>query len=155
MRSITNDYIFEPKIDGHRLILSHTNGETRLFTRHNNDCTRQYPELLSVPFMDDIILDGEIACVDPDTGAISFESVMERFSAKKADKVRRLSEQLPANYIVFDVLRYKGVDLRGLPLKQRKEVLGSIPFLMKRVISLRSFARANVFYPVESKQIHG
>lgn len=123
-----DDYIFEPKIDGHRLILSHTNGETRLFTRHNNDCTRQYPELLSAPFTEDIVLDGEIACVNPATGAICFESVMERFSAKKADKVRRLSEHLPANYIVFDVLRYKGEDLCGLPLEQRKEILASIPF---------------------------
>ncbi|MGG1600355.1 ATP-dependent DNA ligase, partial [Paenibacillus naphthalenovorans] len=39
------DYVFEPKIDGHRLILSRTGGQTRLYTRHNNDCTRQYPEL--------------------------------------------------------------------------------------------------------------
>jgi DNA ligase-1 len=39
------DHIFEPKIDGHRLILSRQNGLTRLYTRHNNDCTRQYPEM--------------------------------------------------------------------------------------------------------------
>ncbi|UKS30174.1 ATP-dependent DNA ligase [Paenibacillus sp. HWE-109] len=124
----SDDYIFEPKVDGHRLIYSQTNGATRLFTRHNNDCTRQYPELLAFPFADDIVLDGEVACVDPATGAICFESVMERFSAKKADKVRRLSEQLPANFVVFDILRYKGEDLRSLPLEKRKEILASVSF---------------------------
>jgi len=45
-----DNYIYEPKIDGHRLILSHINGQTRLYTRHNNDCTRQYPELASFTF---------------------------------------------------------------------------------------------------------
>jgi DNA ligase 1 len=120
-----DNYIFEPKIDGHRLILSHTNGVTRLFTRHNTECTRQYPELLSLPFTEDIILDGEVACTNA-TGAVCFESVMERFSAHKTDKIRRLSESQPVNYVVFDILRYKGEDLRGLPLEQRKEILASI-----------------------------
>ncbi|SDP10236.1 DNA ligase-1 [Paenibacillus sp. yr247] len=122
----SNDYIHEPKIDGIRLLLSHTQGVTRLFTRHNNDYTIQYPELLSVPFTEDILVDGEVACVDPNSGAICFESIMERFSAKKTDKIRRLSEKLPANYIIFDILRYKGEDLRGLPLVKRKEILTDI-----------------------------
>jgi DNA ligase 1 len=50
---------------------------------------------------------------------------MERFSAKKATKIRQLSEKLPVNYLVFDILRYKGVDLRSLPLEKRKEILAS------------------------------
>ncbi|WP_397386183.1 hypothetical protein [Paenibacillus sp. VCA1] len=40
-----SDYIFEPKVDGHRLIFSQESGAIRLYTRHHNDCTRQYPEL--------------------------------------------------------------------------------------------------------------
>jgi len=30
-------YIFEPKIDGHRLLLVRSGGVVRLFTRHEND----------------------------------------------------------------------------------------------------------------------
>lgn len=126
-----DNYIFEPKIDGHRLILSRMNGETRLYTRHNNEVTRQYPELWDVG-VDDIILDGEVACVDS-TGAICFESVMERFSARKSDTVQRLSQRLPANYIVFDILRFKGKDLRGLSLAQRKDILAGIDFSNPRI----------------------
>ncbi|KKO54489.1 ATP-dependent DNA ligase [Paenibacillus sp. DMB20] len=120
-------YIFEPKIDGHRLIFSQQNGIVRLYTRHNNDCTRQYPEIAGVLFPHDIVLDGEIACVDPATGTSDFESVMARFQAKKADKIAALSVTQPATFVIFDVLQYNGKDLRRLPLMERKEILAQIP----------------------------
>jgi DNA ligase-1 len=118
-------YIFEPKIDGHRLIFSQQDGVIRLYTRHNNDCTRQYPEL-QLPFENDVILDGEVACVDPATGVSDFEAVMTRFQAKRADKVKRLTAELPAYYAIFDILMYRGQDLRRLPLTERKEILASL-----------------------------
>ncbi|WP_263560480.1 ATP-dependent DNA ligase [Paenibacillus polymyxa] len=121
-------YIFEPKIDGHRLIYSQQNGIVRLFTRHNNDCTRQYPEIASVTFPHDIVLDGEIACVDPTTGVSDFESVMSRFQARKTDKITKLVAELPATFVVFDVLSFKGEDLRSLPLMERKSLLASLMF---------------------------
>lgn len=120
-------FIFEPKIDGHRLIFSQQDGVVRLYTRHNNDCTRQYPEIAGALFPHDIVLDGEVACVDPATGVSEFESVMTRFQAKRSDKIARLSATLPAYYAVFDILRYKGEDQRKLPLMQRKEILASMP----------------------------
>ncbi len=120
-----SDYIFEPKIDGHRLIYSQQSGVVRLYTRHNNDCTQQYPEL-HLPFDDDIILDGEVACVDPLTGVSDFESVMNRFQTRNNDKIHGLTNTLPAYYAIFDILQYKGKDLRGLPLIKRKEILASI-----------------------------
>lgn len=119
-------YIFEPKIDGHRLIYSQTDEIVCLYTRHNNECTRQYPEIANAAFSQDVILDGEIACVDPLTGAINFESVMSRFQAKRTDKILRLTGSFPVTYVVFDILRFKGEDVRSLPLMQRKEILGSL-----------------------------
>jgi DNA ligase-1 len=120
-----SDYIFEPKVDGHRLVFSQESGVIRLYTRHNNDCTRQYPEL-HFPFDDDIILDGEIACVDPATGISDFEAVMTRFQAKKADKIDRLQQTHPVTFVVFDILQYKGRDLRKLPLTKRKAILSTL-----------------------------
>jgi len=118
-------YIFEPKIDGHRLLFSQVYGQIRLFTRHETDCTRQYPELL-VPFEDDILLDGEVACSDPETGLVDFEEVMTRFQVKKDQRIQQLAVKSPVTYVVFDILRYKGQDLRKLPLMRRKEILASI-----------------------------
>ncbi len=120
-----SDFIYEPKIDGHRLIYSQQDGKIRLYTRHNNDCTRQYPEL-QLPFSDDIILDGEVACVDPATGVSDFEAVMSRFQSRRANKILKLITTLPAYYAIFDILQYKGQDLRGLPLLRRKEILAGL-----------------------------
>lgn len=117
-----SDYLFEPKVDGHRLIYSQQSGNVRLYTRHNNDCTQQYPELL-LPFDSDIILDGEVACTDPLTGLNDFEAVMSRFSTRQHSKVQQLTKTLPATYAIFDVLQYKGQDLRKLPLIERKAIL--------------------------------
>lgn len=134
-------YIFEPKIDGHRLLFSQEDGQIRLYTRHETDCTRQYPELLT-PFENDILLDGEVACTDPDTGLVDFEEVMARFQLKKYQRIQQLAAKSPVTYVVFDILRYKGQDLRKLPLIGRKEILadiimpnkhfGVIPFVERR-----------------------
>lgn len=122
------NYLFEPKFDGHRLIYSHINGTTRLYTRHNNECTKAYPEIAAVPFSDDIILDGEVVVIDPYTGTVDFESVMSRFQASRDLTIKKLSKQFPVSFVVFDILRYKGQDLRGLPLMERKKILQSIDF---------------------------
>lgn len=120
-----SDFIYEPKVDGHRLIYSQQSGNVRLYTRHNNDCTRQYPELV-LPFDDDIILDGEVACTDPETGLNDFEAVMSRFSTKQSSKITQLIRILPVTFAIFDILQYKGQDLRKLPLIQRKAILQSL-----------------------------
>lgn len=109
-------YVFEPKIDGHRLILSRSNGVTRLYTRHNNDVTAKYPELIADG--PDIVLDGELAVMDPDTGIPDFELTMARFQSKRS--------RLLVSYVVFDILRYDGADLRNLPLLERKAVLDRV-----------------------------
>lgn len=127
-------YLFEPKIDGHRLILSMENGIVRLFTRHKNEVTSQYPELHNVPIEDnsDVVLDGEVACINPETGSIEFEMVMERFMMKKQFTIREAVVRQPVHFFVFDILRYKGEDLRSLPLLERKKIL-------EQVLSVNNF----------------
>lgn len=120
-----SDFIAEPKIDGHRLILSKVGGQLKLYTRHNNDCTIQYPELHDLPVDKDIILDGEVYCVD-ENGQVDFELVMSRFQTKGADKIAAAAKRSPVGYMVFDILHYNGLDLRGLPLLERKEILDHV-----------------------------
>lgn len=121
-------YLYEPKIDGHRLLLSSEAGQVRLFTRHNNDVTRQYPELHEVPITDnsDVVLDGEVACLNPVTGSIEFELVMERFAKRKPMAIQQAAIRQPVHHYVFDILRYKGRELRALPLTERKKILTEV-----------------------------
>ena len=62
-----------------------------------------------------MILDGELAVMDPDTGILDFELTMQRFQLKRS--------RLPISYVVFDILHYEGAELNGLPLLERKAVL--------------------------------
>lgn len=151
-----NSYFFEPKFDGHRAILSCFDGQIHIYTRHNNDCTRQYPELTCTPSTEDMILDGEIVCIDP-TGAVDFEAVMTRFQAGRADSIKRLTEQLPVTFVVFDILKYRGRDLRGLPLYKRKEILSSVSFNNSRIIKTPYIEGAGIalFEDICSKDMEG
>ncbi|QUL57594.1 ATP-dependent DNA ligase [Paenibacillus tritici] len=151
-----SDYIYEPKIDGHRLIFSQQAGKVRLYTRHDNDCTPQYPEL-QLPFADDIILDGEVACVDPATGVSDFEAVMSRFQSRRADKIQQLIATLPAYYAIFDILHYKSQDLRGLPLLRRKEILAglSLPSPSYGVVPHIEGAGEALFEQIEARGMEG
>ncbi|MEH7308168.1 ATP-dependent DNA ligase [Neobacillus drentensis] len=59
-----SEYIFEPKLDGIRMIASKINGKTTLWTRHKNQITTWFPELSDVPVPDDVILEGELVYGD-------------------------------------------------------------------------------------------
>jgi DNA ligase 1 len=152
-------YIYEPMIDGHRLILSMENGIVRLFTRHNNDVTLQYPELHNVPIEDntDVVLDGEVACIHPDTGAFEFERVIERFKTNKPMAIMEAAMRQPVVYFVFDILRYKGVDLRDRPLLERKLLLSQVLTdnnNFNRLIHIEGTGKS-MFAAIKEKQLEG
>ncbi|MNC14972.1 putative DNA ligase-like protein [compost metagenome] len=115
-------FIYEPKIDGHRILPYRRNGSLRLYTKQRVECTRQYPELQEMPTDDELVLDGEVCRIGPD-GGIDFESVMQRFLTAKAGKIRSAAASDPVHVVVFDILERNGRDLRGLPLLERKQIL--------------------------------
>jgi DNA ligase 1 len=116
------NWIYEPKMDGIRIILSQINNNLNLYTRHHNNVTSRYPELHHLPIKNDIILDGELICYDPDTKRVDFELCMERFMTRNPHKAKHI----PVQYVVFDILYYNGNDLRNLPLHRRKEILNFV-----------------------------
>ncbi|MGV2886105.1 ATP-dependent DNA ligase [Paenibacillus taichungensis] len=120
-------YIHEVKMDGHRLIFSHKKGISQLFTRHNNDCTLQYPELLHhVPTDDDVVLDGEVVCVPPGKETFEFEAVMDRFMLTKKPKIDYAARTSPVTAVIWDILELNGKSLRHLPLMERKRILSEV-----------------------------
>ncbi|MEY2195755.1 ATP-dependent DNA ligase [Neobacillus sp. BF23-41] len=113
-------YITELKLDGIRLILSKIDSKVRLYTRHNNDVTAKFPELLTIDIPDSTVLDGEILVTDQ-TGKPDFEAMMSRFMSK-----RNVIENGTLSYVVFDVIQYKGKSVTRLPLIDRKQLLEEI-----------------------------
>ena len=70
-----DDWLFEPKLDGVRAIVTLEDGVATLRSRRGNDMTKQYPTLSAVLARqpaNTIVLDGEIVAYD-ERGVPSFE----------------------------------------------------------------------------------
>ncbi|PZE20258.1 hypothetical protein [Paenibacillus xerothermodurans] len=123
-----DEYIFEPKLDGCRLLFSQTNKITALYDRFQHNVTRLFPELYHIGVDDDIVLDGVAANVNRSTGLIDSAGITRRLGMRKRSDINTDSVHNPCQYIVFDILHYKGRDLRGLPLSKRREILRQLVF---------------------------
>lgn len=108
-------YLTELKLDGIRLIYSvGPDGKVRLYTRHKNEVTARFPELHGADLPPDTILDGELIVSDSE-GKPDFEAMMSRFMSRR--------DATPVHFVAFDILRYKGEDVRKQPLMVRKAFL--------------------------------
>lgn len=119
-------YIFEPKIEGFRLLLFKNGLETRIFSEQGEDCTRLFPELHLVPVDGNAILDGEVCCIDPQTEAPALRLITDRLRIKTRARAASFAFHRPVVYLVWDILQYNGKDLRAKPLIKRKSILESV-----------------------------
>ncbi|MEH7549862.1 ATP-dependent DNA ligase [Neobacillus vireti] len=112
-----DNYITELKLDGFRTIWTKFNDKVRIYTRHNNEITSRFPELINIPIPNGTVLDGEIIVTD-NLGRPDFEATMERFlSTKSNNKI---------SYSVFDIIYHNGEKIANLPLLERKELLNEV-----------------------------
>lgn len=118
-------WIFEPKIDGVRVLITLRDGKVRLTSRRGLDMTAQYPALvasLEKQPANTLILDGEIAALD-EHGVPSFERLQQRINLTDPTEIRSFDRSLPVVCYVFDILYVDGVDVRRVPLLARKRLL--------------------------------
>ena len=113
------NWIYEIKFDGYRMLARAEKGKVRLVTRNGNDWTRRMPQLraaLEGMELPDGWYDGEIIMPGADVPA-DFQALQGAFdSARTADIV----------YYLFDLPYCAGQDLREVPLHARREVLQRI-----------------------------
>ena len=118
-------WIFELKYDGYRLLAGRSGGAARLLSRAGNDLTVTFPEIArairGLPY-EGVVLDGEVVVSGPD-GKPSFGLLQKRGRLSRPLDALRASWSLPATFYAFDLLAVEGFDLRGLPLRRRKELL--------------------------------
>jgi bifunctional non-homologous end joining protein LigD len=121
-RAFTRDgWFFELKLDGFRLLAARQNGKPRLVLRRGRDATEQFPEIakaLAEIKANDFILDGELVIQD-ERGHPVFQQLLKRSTLRGRD-IAAVAAELPAVYFAFDLLALDGVDLRPLPLRERK-----------------------------------
>lgn len=123
-----DDWVFELKLDGYRLLAAKAQGEALLLTRNGNDYTTVFPEIAraikALPFESGIV-DGEVVVLDA-TGKPSFALLQKRGRLTVPADVRRAAVELPAAFFVFDLIAFEDFDVRPLPLLQRKKLLADL-----------------------------
>jgi len=110
---------YEPKWDGFRGVLENAGGELAVWSRKERPLLRYFPELRP---LGDLLpprsaLDGEI--VISRDGALDFDAMQTRLHPAES-RIRRLSAEIPAEYIVFDVLVWDEEPVWKLPLEERR-----------------------------------
>jgi bifunctional non-homologous end joining protein LigD len=105
-------WVYEPKWDGFRAIVSLSAGDARLTSRNGNDLTQRFPDVARAVEhavrSADAVLDAEICALD--------EQGRSRFSLlQQGEGTRAL--------VVFDVLEVDGEPLFELPLSERRKWL--------------------------------
>jgi ATP-dependent DNA ligase len=116
---------FEPKWDGFRGVLENDGGELALWSRKERPLLRYFPELrpLGDLMPPHSALDGEIVIARD--GILDFDSMQTRLHPAES-RVRRLSAEIPAEFIVFDVLLWKSKPVHELPLAKRRKELEKV-----------------------------
>ena len=113
---------YEPKWDGFRGVLENDGGETALWSRNGRPLLRYFPELapLGELLPPHSALDGEIVIARD--GVLDFDSMQMRVHPAES-RVRRLSAEIPAIFIAFDLLLWDGDPVHERPLEERRAEL--------------------------------
>ncbi|GAB6154742.1 RNA ligase family protein [Desulfosporosinus burensis] len=119
-----SDWLSELKLDGIRFRYSTMNG-FNFYTRHENNVTERFPELMTEQIPKGTILDGELIIADK-FGKPDFEELMSRFRISNSRRIPSMSRIKPVTFCAFDVVYNKGRKVSHLPLSDRKELLAEI-----------------------------
>jgi ATP-dependent DNA ligase len=116
-------WIYEPKWDGFRCLVTVTDAGVQLTSRDDRPMIRFFPEIVTMleqlP-IGSILADGELVIVHDER--FWFDDLQLRLHPA-ASRVRKLSVDIPATLILFDLLEAHGEDLRQRPLAERRQRL--------------------------------
>jgi bifunctional non-homologous end joining protein LigD len=120
--------LYELKLDGVRVIAQKSGQDVTLKDRKQTDVTQVYPEIaraVRALAASRVTLDGEIVALD-EAGQPSFERLKKRIDLVRADDIHHAQQDLPVVFAVFDLLSVEARDLRPLPLRSRRDLLGHL-----------------------------
>jgi ATP-dependent DNA ligase len=113
---------YEPKWDGFRGVLENDNGELALWSRNGRPLLRYFPELrpLGDLLPKNSALDGEI--VISRDGKLDFDAMQMRLHPAES-RVRKLSGEIPAMFVAFDLLLWNKKQVHAQPIEERRAEL--------------------------------
>src|SRR5947208_5268427 len=113
---------YEPKWDGFRGVLENDGGDLVLWSRNGRPLLRYFPELRTVGELlpPHSALDGEIVIARD--GKLDFDAMQTRLHPAES-RVRKLSGEIPATFVAFDLLLWKGKPVHEQPIEKRRAQL--------------------------------
>ena len=118
------EWLYEIKFDGYRLLARIDGQDIKLFTRNGNDWTTKLSALhkeLARLQLPSGWYDGEIV-VQNDQGLPDFGALQQSFDTSRTSDI---------SYFIFDVPYFDGNDLRGTPLQARRALLQKLLAALK------------------------
>jgi bifunctional non-homologous end joining protein LigD len=119
------DWLYEPKLDGYRVVAFVESSRVRLQSRRGIDLTAAFPEItadLARQADSQMVLDGEIVALSAD-GRPSFNALQNRVQLKTDAEIEKARRETPVVLVCFDLLHFGGVNLRAAVYTDRRRYL--------------------------------
>ncbi|MFW9078937.1 DNA ligase D [Pseudomonas sp. P2757] len=113
------DWSYEIKFDGYRIMARIDHDQVQLFTRNGHDWTHKLPkqaEALAALGLESAWLDGEMIVAD-EQGVPDFQALQNAFEVGSSANII---------YYLFDLPYLNGVDLREVPVEERRAALSTV-----------------------------
>jgi DNA ligase-1 len=130
----------EDKYDGIRAQMHKVGSTVAIFSRDLKEITRTFEELADAArkLPEDFIVDGEIVAMRGDS-VLPYSELQKRLGRRESDLFLR--EQIPVQFVVFDLLWLNGANCLDEPLNTRRaslERLGGTAFRLAQITSASS-----------------
>ena len=110
---------YEIKFDGYRVMARIDHGDVKLFTRNGHDWTHKLPgqaKAIAALGLESAWLDGEMVVAN-EQGVPDFQALQNAFDAGRSGSIV---------YYLFDLPYLNGVDLREVPVEERRAALATV-----------------------------
>jgi bifunctional non-homologous end joining protein LigD len=119
------DWMWEPKLDGYRVLAFIDEHGVRLRSRRGLEFSAHFPQLIADLGKQDVngmILDGELVAFDA-MGKPSFATLQDRAQLKTPREIAAADQKTPVVFYCFDLLYFAGIDLRKASYGERRRYL--------------------------------
>jgi bifunctional non-homologous end joining protein LigD len=133
---VGEDWAFEMKYDGYRLLIAVGGGEAIVYTRSGLDWSARFPQLQTAASalpVKQCLLDGEAVVFDKH-GISDFPALVAALESKHTSAI---------TYVAFDILQLDEEDLKLLPYTERKKRLRAIVPLSEETIRYGEYSEGN------------
>jgi ATP-dependent DNA ligase len=117
------DLLYEPKWDGFRAIVFRDGSDLLIQSRDSRPLDRYFPELHEILLQrlpPGCVVDGEIVIAT--ASGLDFDALQMRIHPA-ASRIAKLSRELPASFVAFDLLGVAGRSLMQAPQSERRAAL--------------------------------